>query len=151
VQRVSEWVGNRTKAKDVISNTSDTQKQQLAGFIRELLMPSSIKSGLRGLTGQPGIDLVMATKIYRFCTPSTGAAVDRHCSQPSTDTARTFSTHYGIDARPEQRPAPNSAVNGQMASTKRHAWQPSLMLDATGIYFNISSPIFRSWRPLQIH
>lgn len=80
VQEVSEWGGNNAKAKDAIRCVSDEQRQDFSRLIGELLTPSSTKSALRGLTGQPGVDLVMATKIYRFCVPRVGAAVDRHCS-----------------------------------------------------------------------
>lgn len=80
IQEVSEWGGNNGKAKDAVRNVSETHRQEFATRIGELLTPGAAKSGLRGLTGQPGVDLVMATKIYRFCVPAVGAAIDRHCS-----------------------------------------------------------------------
>src|SRR6266508_4201777 len=43
-------------------------------------MPTSVKGALRELAKQSGLNLVMASKIYRFCSPQIGAAVDRHSS-----------------------------------------------------------------------
>jgi len=80
VQEVSEWGGNNAKAKHAISCASHAQKQEFARLFSELLTPSATKSALQGLTVQPGVDLVMATKIYWFCVPRVGAAIDRHCS-----------------------------------------------------------------------
>jgi hypothetical protein len=80
VQRVSTWGGNNATAKHAIRCASQAQKHEFARLILELLSPSTIKSALRRLAGQPGVDLVMATKIYRFCVPRAGAALDRHCS-----------------------------------------------------------------------
>ena len=40
----------------------------------------SLYWSLDTLSGLPGLRLVVATKVYRFCCPNWGAAVDRHAS-----------------------------------------------------------------------
>ncbi len=80
VGEVSEWGGNNSKAKEAIRRASHGQKQEYARLIGELLTPSSARSALQGLTEQRGVGFVMATKIYRFCVPREGAAIDRHTS-----------------------------------------------------------------------
>jgi hypothetical protein len=52
----------------------------MVGAIRALFDPKTLSLGLDQLCGIPGLRLVMATKIYRFCCPEIGAAVDRHAS-----------------------------------------------------------------------
>ena len=63
-----------------MGSASQHRKKQFSSLISNLLSPNATKSALHGLTDQPGIDVVMATKIYRFCVPNAGAAIDRHCS-----------------------------------------------------------------------
>jgi hypothetical protein len=48
--------------------------------IGNLLIPASARHGIETLCLLPGISLVIASKIYRFCAQQTGAAVDRHAS-----------------------------------------------------------------------
>jgi hypothetical protein len=80
VQQVSRWGRNKPKAQRVIDDAPPEQKSELASLITQLLGPDSTRSALHALTKQPGVGLVMATKIYRFCCPDIGAAVDRHSS-----------------------------------------------------------------------
>lgn len=80
VQKVSSWGGNYARAQSVIAAAPPAQKSRLASLIGKLLDPESARSALNELTKQPGVGLVMATKIYRFCCPGRGAAVDRHSS-----------------------------------------------------------------------
>lgn len=80
VQEVSRWGGNNRNAIRAIADASPEQKQTFAELIGWLLIPSSTERALRELTKQPGLGLVMASKIYRFCCPHVGAAVDRHSS-----------------------------------------------------------------------
>jgi hypothetical protein len=80
VQEVSRWGGNNERAIRAVASGSAEQNRKLAELISRLLTPASIKDTLRELTKQPGLRLVMASKIYRFCCPQAGAAVDRHSS-----------------------------------------------------------------------
>lgn len=76
--KVSRWGGNRATRK--VASWSSGQKSRVAELIKRLLIPASLKEALRELTEQPGLSLVMASKIYRFCCPQFGAAVDQHSS-----------------------------------------------------------------------
>jgi hypothetical protein len=80
IQEVSRWGGNNEKAIRTIASASLEQKQTIAELIGRLLTPGSTEQALCALTKQPGLGLVMASKIYRFCRPQVGAAVDRHSS-----------------------------------------------------------------------
>lgn len=74
VRSVSEWGGNRRVDS---LRREDCKTFQLA---ISSLLDGKLSDGLELLTEQDGIDLVMATKIFRFCCPDLGAAVDRHTS-----------------------------------------------------------------------
>jgi hypothetical protein len=80
IQEVSRWGGNNETAIRTIASASQEQKRTFARLIGQLLTPGSTEHALRALTEQPGLGLVMASKIYRFCCPQVGAAVDRHSS-----------------------------------------------------------------------
>ena len=77
---VSRWGGNNQKALCTLANSPPEQNCKLARLISQLLVPISVEGALRELAKQPAIKLVMASKIYRFCSPQAGAAVDRHSS-----------------------------------------------------------------------
>ena len=80
VREVSRWGGNNQKALHTLASASSEQNYTFARLIKQLLSPTSATDALRALTKQPGLSLVMASKIYRFCCPDVGAAVDRHSS-----------------------------------------------------------------------
>ena len=80
VREVSHWGGNNQKATQTLASASSEQNGTFARLISELLMPASATGALRALAKQPGLSLVMASKVYRFCRPDAGAAVDRHSS-----------------------------------------------------------------------
>lgn len=80
VERVSFWGGNKPRAQQDLASATRNQKEDFAAAIRGLLRPGSARGALDALSRQPGLRLVMATKIYRFCAPQVAAAVDRHCS-----------------------------------------------------------------------
>src|ERR1017187_5707111 len=62
------------------ARASSEQNCTFARLIKQLLTPLSATTALGALTKQSGLGLVMASKIYRFCCPDVGAAVDRHSS-----------------------------------------------------------------------
>jgi hypothetical protein len=80
IQQVSLWGGNRARAQSDLDHVPPAQKKEFAGLVQALLSPQSFEKALSGLSAKPGLHLVMATKVYRFCWPQGGAAVDRHCS-----------------------------------------------------------------------
>lgn len=80
LEEVSEWGGNNATAQHAISCASPAQCHEFARLITEVSHPGQLRTALQGLTEQPGIDLVMATKVFTFCVPNLGAALDRHCS-----------------------------------------------------------------------
>jgi hypothetical protein len=76
---VSKWAGNNDHAQTAINNASFDKKVDMQKAISYLLHDQVI-NGLDALCNLPGIRLVIASKIYRFCSPRVGAAVDRHAS-----------------------------------------------------------------------
>lgn len=78
--KVSQWGGNNKKAqRNIESADSVTQTQMLEG-IHKLGFEKDISLAFNQLNSIPGFGFVMATKVYRFCYPNIGAAVDRHAS-----------------------------------------------------------------------
>jgi hypothetical protein len=77
---VSEWAGNNAKAHTAIVNANDLDKAVMLSSLRLLGDRSKLDAGLDCLAGLPGISLVIASKIHRFCYPASGASVDRHAS-----------------------------------------------------------------------
>lgn len=80
VREVSYWGGNNRKAIDTLGSSSAEQNGKFGRLIKQLMTPASAQDALRMLAKQPGLSLVMASKVYRFCCPDVGAAVDRHSS-----------------------------------------------------------------------
>jgi hypothetical protein len=79
-QRVSEWAGNNAKAHTAIIKASADTKTKMQKCLRLLSNPASQNTGMDRLAEIPGVNLVIASKIFRFCCPQTAAAVDRHAS-----------------------------------------------------------------------
>jgi len=77
---VSEWAGNNAKAHTAIVDANDSVKAAMLSSLRLLGGQGKPNAGLDRLSGLPGISLVIASKIFRFCYPMCGAAVDRHAS-----------------------------------------------------------------------
>lgn len=78
IRHVSQWGGNRRRLQAIDVAPPDG-KSKFEAAIRKLLA-GHLRSALEALLEQPGVSLVMASKVYRFCCPQAGAAVDRHCS-----------------------------------------------------------------------
>jgi hypothetical protein len=77
---ISEWAGNNADSHAQIVAATPMKRSKMEDAIRALLLPNSVELGITKLSALPGISLVIASKIYRFCCPATGAAVDRHAS-----------------------------------------------------------------------
>lgn len=75
---VSDWAGNNANSHRQIVAASPMQQVEIKAAVSELFRTAS--RGIDRLCSLPGINLVIASKIYRFCCPAVGAAVDRHAS-----------------------------------------------------------------------
>jgi hypothetical protein len=80
ISRASAWGGNNKSAQLQIENAPAFIQRDMKKCILELLCGCQIKNALYNLSQLPGIGLVMASKVYRFCCPNVGVAVDRHSS-----------------------------------------------------------------------
>lgn len=77
---VSRWAGNNANAHAAIVNATNAKKSAMEAAITKLCSHGQEAEGLDSLCNLPGIRLVIASKIFRFCAPLVGAAVDRHAS-----------------------------------------------------------------------
>lgn len=80
IEKVSEWGGNNKKAQDAISCVGIQIQTLMSDIIEKIKDARLLYDCLERLSSLPGLRLVMATKIYRFCCPDFGAALDRHTS-----------------------------------------------------------------------
>jgi hypothetical protein len=80
IAKVSEWAGNNARAHRAIAAASQNETKKMLDSLVVLGSETSPRNALDSLANLPGIGLVIATKIYRFCCPTVGAAVDRHAS-----------------------------------------------------------------------
>lgn len=80
ISEVGSWGGNRKKAQTKIEAASPTNQANMLHAIRQVIKPETLEEGLNNLCAIPGVGLVIATKVYRFCCPYQGAAIDRHAS-----------------------------------------------------------------------
>lgn len=80
VAEVSLWAGNNANSNAQIVGALHVQQAQMQMAISCLVNPGQECVGIDALCALPGINLVIASKIFRFCSPNQGAAVDRHAS-----------------------------------------------------------------------
>jgi len=80
VVTVSHWAGNNANSHRQILNATTDQQETMQRAISDLVVPTTASRGIDTLSSLPGISLVIASKIYRFCCPTVGASVDRHAS-----------------------------------------------------------------------
>jgi hypothetical protein len=77
----SEWAGNNACSHEAILCASGATKDRMYRAVSLLVQaPDGPRRGLDALCGLRGVGLVIASKVYRFCLPQIGAAVDRHAS-----------------------------------------------------------------------
>lgn len=77
---VSEWAGNNAIAHANIIGAPPEQQAQMQAAISNLITNGEECYGIDALCKLSGISLVIASKIFRFCAPTHGAAIDRHAS-----------------------------------------------------------------------
>ena len=80
VTEVSRWAGNNASSHANIVHAAEETKVHMLNAITALDAADGPGVGLDVLSNLPGVSLVIATKIYRFCFPLVGVAVDRHAS-----------------------------------------------------------------------
>lgn len=80
VVKVSHWAGNNANSHKKILNANTDEQETMQRAISDLMVPVTVCCGIDILSALPGISLVIASKIYRFCCPTAGASVDRHAS-----------------------------------------------------------------------
>ncbi len=78
--QVSAWAGNNANSHAQIVGATPAQQTQMQVAISDLITPGRECIGVDALCRLAGISLVIASKIYRFCAPTQGAAIDRHAS-----------------------------------------------------------------------
>lgn len=121
VEEVSRWARNNAVSRTAIANATTDTKKQMQKAITLLGSPDGPGPGLDALSCLPGVHLVIATKIYRFCLPHIGAAVDRHVSYffnsldvVSSSQPTTKATHFLREWS-----------NGRRASTRLGSYSPA--------------------------
>ena len=78
VTKVSKWAGNR-RHNAVVQGTPIV-KEKIYKALLLFNAPDGPAKAIDALANLAGISLVVASKIFRFCRPTVGAAVDRHTS-----------------------------------------------------------------------
>lgn len=79
-ERVSEWGGNNRKSHLEIKQANSKTKTEMLSCLKRLGSATPDEMKLYSLSAIPGVRLVIASKIFRFCCPDFAAAVDRHAS-----------------------------------------------------------------------
>lgn len=80
VTSVSEWAGNNAPAHNAIVQATPDVQVEMLNSLQLFNAPDCPANAIDTLCGLPGIRLVIASKIFRFCCPAVGTAVDRHTS-----------------------------------------------------------------------
>jgi hypothetical protein len=80
VTSVSVWAGNNVLSHNAIVRATPEAKVQMLNSLQLFNSPNGLLNAIDGLCSLPGIRLAIASKIFRFCCPASGAAVDRHTS-----------------------------------------------------------------------
>ena len=166
VQEVSRWGGNNVRSQRVIERALPTQKEVYVALIKQT--SESIRHALEGLCQLPGVHLVMATKIYRFCSPNLGAAIDRHCSYffnslplmeggQQIRTATQFKREWSTGKHQSSRLADYSA-SGHRANLQEYVTNYLPLLKAIADHMNHRGNPYRcaassqdkKWRPADV-
>jgi len=105
---VSDWAGNNAAAHARIVGASAATQTSISTAIHNLSVNPGV--GLNALCSIPGISLVIASKIFRFVQPNTGAAIDRHASYfvnsllvTNGEMATSFAREWANSARTSSR------------------------------------------------
>lgn len=77
---VSAWAGNNARSHNAIVQATPAGRVQMLNSLQLFNAHDGPGNAIDNLCELPGIRLVIASKIFRFCCPAVGAAVDRHTS-----------------------------------------------------------------------
>jgi hypothetical protein len=80
ITRVSEWAGNSSNAHRDILQASESDQLRMHDSLLAFDNDSGPRTAIDRLSSLPGISLVIASKVYRFCRYMIGGTVDRHAS-----------------------------------------------------------------------
>lgn len=164
VLNVSSWAGNNANSQARLAAATHAEILAMETALTALLNPATARLGLNTLSVLPGLSLVISSKIYRFCCPADGAAIDRHASYffnslPlvgggfSTQFRRQWSKRPGGTTRLATYSAAGLSSN---TSTYFQEYLPLLKeianyLNTAGrTYTCASSGMFRTWVPADV-
>jgi len=130
---VSGWAGNNTNSHNNIVNASDADKAEMRRSIEDLVTVGREHIGINRLCGLPGISGVIASKIFRFSSPTIGAAVDRHASYffnslPLSN--NQFATNFN-----------RQWANGRHTASRLNIYSPSSLKQNMREYFESYLPL----------
>jgi hypothetical protein len=146
---VSRWAGNNAASHQHVVAATPADKVVMRTAITDLISSPTAGAGMDALCGLPGISLVIASKIYRFCCPSIGAAVDRHASyflNSMPITAGGFATRFKREWSNRKRVATRLAIYSAagLAQNKNEYFQTYLpLLGSIARELNSSGMLYR--------
>lgn len=130
---VSDWAGNNARSHRRLVAATAAEAATMHGAISALLNPATARAGIDSLSALPGLSLVISSKIYRFCCPLVGAAVDRHASYFFNSlpvVGGGFSTQFNREW-----------ANGPGGSTRLATYNPAGLTRNTTTYFQVYLPL----------
>ena len=137
VSSVCDWGGNNQNALCAIKKASVRDQRRMQSAIQGLVEGKGVALCLERLSALPGLRLVMATKVYRFCRPNAAACLDRHVSY--------FFNSLGITGMDGVR-RPSTMFRREW-STGRHTTSRLAIYNESGHKHNLNV-FLRSYLPL---
>jgi hypothetical protein len=137
---VSEWAGNNAQAHNAIIQAMPDDRVQMLNSLQLYNFPDRLANAIDRLCSLPGIRLVIASKIFRFCRPRIGAAVDRHTSYFFNSLAIISSEgHIGRTANFHREWS-----NGQHTASRLAIYQPAPYAHNRDEFINVYLPLLDS-------
>lgn len=133
---VSNWAGNNANSHAAVVDASDQQKIAMQMAITLLTNEATARDGIKALSALPGISLVIASKIYRFCVPNIGSAVDRHSSY-FFNSLPVIGVGYATNFRREW-------VDGRHKTSRLAIYQNAVYIHNLNEYFASYNPLLSS-------
>ena len=130
---VSRWAGNNAKSHALLVRATPAQQAAMQAAITDLVTPGREHFGIDALCALPGISLVIASKIFRFCAPQVGAAVDRHASY--------FFNSLPVVGRGMATTFRREWSNGRHTSSRLATFSPRSYADNRDHYFQSYLPV----------
>lgn len=161
---VSEWAGNNAISHANIISALPDQQIQMQMAVSSFITNGQECDGIDALCNLPGISLVIASKIFRFCSPNRGAAVDRHASyffnslcSVGGDAATHFAREWSNGRHTTSRLAIYTAANYARNKTEYFAaYLPTLACIADAMnaipapYTCAAQNTLQNWRPADV-